>query len=352
MFIAFLAFLGALALLVLAHECGHFWAAKKYGVKVEEFGFGFPPRIFSFTKGETLYSLNLLPLGGFVKILGENSSDSNDPRNFASRPAFSKAVMLSAGVVFNFILAVILFALVAWWGMPVDADDPLWQGKVQNAQITVIGLIKDSAAEKSGIAPGDKILGFVEIAEVQEFIKANTGKEITLKLKRKNENFSIQVALPQSEIEGGAVLGVAMVKIGLVREPWYKAPFAGFQTALLTLWRALSGLWFILTLLFSGQSLSGLVSGPVGIFSLVDDTLNFGATFLISLVASLSINLAVINFLPIPALDGGRLAFLLIEKLRGRPINPRISGLAHAAGFAILIILMAAVTYYDLKFRL
>lgn len=352
MFLALLAFFGALAVLVLAHEFGHFLVAKKYGVKVEEFGFGFPPKIFSFRKGETLYSLNLLPLGGFVKILGENSSDSSDPGNFSSRPAFQKAIMLSAGVFFNFILAVILFSLVAWWGMPVDADDPLWQGRVQNAQITVVGVIKDSSAEKSGIKLNDKILGFGEIAQVQELIKNNLGKEITLSIERKNKKFSLKAVLPQSEIEDGAVLGIAMAKIGLVREPWYKAPFAGLKTSFLTLWHALSGLWFLLTLLFSGQSLSGFVSGPVGIFSLVDDTLDFGAVFLISLVASLSINLAVINLLPIPALDGGRLVFLLIEKFRGRPINQKASGLAHAAGFAILIILMALVTYYDVKIRL
>ena len=349
MFEPILVFFIVLAVLVLAHEFGHFISAKKYGVKVEEFGFGFPPRLFSFKKGETLYSFNLFPLGGFVKILGENGEDSDDPGNFASRPAFQKAVMLSAGVFFNLVLAVIIFSFVLWLGLPVDADDTMWKDKVEAAAITVVGVVKDSAAERAGIKLGDKMLGFGEIGQVQEFIKNNLGKDIIFEVERGSERITLPASLPSSEIEEGVVFGIAMARLGIVREPWYKAPLGGVRLTASAFWGTIKGLWRILGLLFSGNSVLGMVSGPVGIFSIVSTTLDFGAVFLLSLVAVLSVNLAVMNMLPLPALDGGRLLFLAIEKVRGRPIPQRTGGLAHALGFAILILLMAVITYYDVK---
>ena len=349
MFEAILAFFIVLAVLVLAHEFGHFISAKKYGVRVEEFGFGFPPRLFSFRKGETLYSFNLFPLGGFVRILGENGEDSDDPGNFASRSAFQKAVMLSAGVFFNLVLAAVIFAFVLWLGLPVDADDPLLQGKIENTAVTVIGVVKDSAAERAGIKLGDKMLGFNEIGQVQELIKKNVGKTTVFEIERGSERIILPASLPSSEIEEGVVFGIAMARLGIVREPWYKAPLGGVRLTASAFWGTIKGLWRILGLLFSGNSISGMVSGPVGIFSIVSTTLDFGAVFLLSLVAVLSVNLAVMNLLPLPALDGGRLLFLAIEKIRGKPIPQRTGGLAHAFGFAILILLMAVITYYDVK---
>ncbi|MBI5787204.1 MAG: site-2 protease family protein [Candidatus Niyogibacteria bacterium] len=359
MFEAILAFFIVLAVLVLAHEFGHFISAKKYGVRVEEFGFGFPPRLFSFSIGESLYSFNLLPLGGFVRILGENGEDSQDPSNFSSRPAYQKAVMLSAGIFFNLVLAAVIFSFVFWLGMPVDADDPMWASKAADARISVIGVVKDSAAEGSGLKPGDFILSLEsvnaenfeprDITDIQDFIKESAGKEIVVEVGRGEAKISLPVLLPESEIEDGVVLGIAMAKIGIVREPWYKAPVSGTRLTASAFWGTAKGLWRILTLLFSSNSVSGMVSGPVGIFSAVSGTLDFGPPFLLSLIALLSVNLALMNLLPLPALDGGRLLFLVFEKIRGRPINQKTGGLAHAAGFAILILLMAVITYYDVK---
>lgn len=353
-------FFAVLAVLVLVHEFGHFLAARRRGVRIEEFGFGFPPRLFSVKKGETLYSFNLLPFGGFVKIFGEDSQHSQDPENFASRSVSQRAAIIAAGVFFNLILAYFLFSFVFWLGMPVDADDPLWGREAQNPQITVIEVLPSSPAESIGLKKGDKIIELKSggesakpagINDVQNFINENQGRAINLEILRKGEKLDFSVVLPQDRQSSNGILGIAMANIGILKKSMFGALWFGMKETLSTILGTLKGLVFILGLLFSGENVSGLVSGPIGIFSIVGASLNFGYAFLFTLTATLSVNLALINFFPIPALDGGRLLFLAIEALRGRPVSQKAAGLAHSLGFAILILLMIIVTYYDLKTR-
>lgn len=360
MIVSLIVFFAVLAVLVLVHEFGHFWAARRKGIKIEEFGFGFPPRLFGIKKGETLYSFNLLPLGGFVKIFGEDSVNSQDPENFASRGVGQRAAVIAAGVFFNLILAYFLFSFVFWLGMPVDADDPLWKSGVQNPRITIIDVLLFSPAAAIGLEKGDKIIELKSegqsikpsaIVDVQNFINENQGSTVNLQILRKRKELNFRIALPQDRQADEGILGIAMANIGIFKKPIIAALWSGMKETLSTILRTFAGLIFILKLLFSGENVSGLVSGPVGIFSIVGSSLNFGYAYLLTLIATLSVNLALINFFPIPALDGGRLLFLAIEALRGRPISQKAAGLAHSLGFAILILLMAIVTYYDLKIR-
>lgn len=351
-------FIVVLAVLVLAHEFGHFIAARRKGVRVEEFGFGFPPRLFGFQKGETFYSFNLLPLGGFVKISGENDVDSSDPRNFASHGVRTRASILSAGVFFNIILAFIIFSSAVSIGMPVDAGDPLWSGRVRDKAVTVVEILPESAAETAGLIIGDKILSLeadaarvvtTGVSDVHEFTVNHAGRPIKIEIDRNGQKNILSAVLSENKI---APLGVATAEIGKIDVPWYKIPWVGLELTFLTAWRTLGGFFHIFQMLFSGQSVAGFISGPVGIFSIVSGSIDMGLAVIMSLVAVLSINLAIINLIPIPGLDGGHLLFLAVEAARGRPVGRKISGLAHAAGFAILIMLMLVVTYLDIKLRL
>ncbi len=350
-------FIIVLAVLILAHEFGHFIAARRNGVRVDEFGFGFPPRLFGFKYGGTLYSLNLFPLGGFVRIAGENEAVSDDPDNFASKNLPARASIIVAGVLFNVILAFIIFSAIAGFGVPVDTEDSYWSGRIDTKALTVVEVLKNSPAEKSGFKMGDEILTLKSVSEsvtprstseIQEFTKANAGDKIDVEIKRRSENFILSADLD----EGAAPLGIATADVGKIKARWYLAPIVGLELTFLAVLRTLQGFFFILTLLFSGESVAGFVSGPVGIFTLVSGVLDFGPTVFFAFIATLSINLAVINLMPIPALDGGRLLFLIIEALRGKPVSRKVGNLAHGLGFAILIMLMIIITYLDIKIRL
>lgn len=354
-------FIIVLAVLVLAHELGHFLAARKNGVRVDEFGFGFPPRIFGFKKGGTLYSFNLFPIGGFVRIFGEDDSGVSDPESFASKRIWQRAVILLGGVFFNILLAYFIFSFLAASGVPADADDPSWKGRVQNAELTATEIIAGSAAEKAGLKPGDIILSFqdetgaiitpLSVFDIQKFTQDHAGQKVKIEVGRKSQNLVLDASLAV-ESDSGVYLGMSSAKIGVFRAPWYLAPFIGLGMTADSIIQTVYGFIFIFKLLFSGHSVAGFISGPVGIFSVVAGSVNFGWAFLATLTAAISINLAVINLIPFPALDGGRLLFLAVEALRGKPISKKAGGLAHAVGFAILIMLMAAVTYLDFKTRL
>ena len=354
-------FVIVLAVLVLAHELGHFLAARHNGVRVDEFGFGFPPRLFGFKYGETLYSFNLFPIGGFVRSFGEDDSEALDSRSFASKNIRQKAVMLLGGVFFNIVLAYFIFSFLVGIGMPADAEDPMWGSAVLDPKLTAIEIIAGSAAQKAGLKTGDIILSLeygkeakiypLSVSDMQRFTREYAGKNINMEIERGSQKLVLNALLADGSGEG-AYLGAASAVIGTARAPWYLAPFAGLQITLNVLTRTIYGFFFIFKLLFSGNSVAGFVSGPVGIFSIIAGTFDFGWKFLVSLIAVISVNLAVINLIPFPALDGGRLLFLALEGLRGKPVSRKIGGLAHAFGFAILIMLMAIITYLDVKSRL
>lgn len=350
----FLLFLIVIAVLVLSHEFGHFIVAKWKGMRVDEFGFGFPPRLFGKQYGETTYSCNLLPFGGFVKIWGEDDVDgATDPRNFAARNAWDRFLVLVAGVFMNFILAYVLFTLGHIIGIPsvVAAGDG-----ARDAMVRVVDVVPGSPAAEAGVKAGDSIISLSsssqtvqvsEIEQVQDFVKTHAGVEITIVVERINEKLRLPITLRNEAPPGEGLLGIAMAKVGIVQTPWYRAPWEGLLTTISTTKFVAKGLAFFFANIFSSDVVNS-VAGPVGIAKVAGEASALGFAYFLQLLAVLSINLAILNILPIPALDGGRVLFLIIEKLRGKPVGVPISQFAHTAGFLVLILLMLVVTYFDL----
>ena len=337
-----------LAVLILSHELGHFIAAKKSGVGVDEFGFGFPPKIAKFKKGETTYSLNLIPFGGFVKIHGEEGQEANDPRSFGSKPICNRSLIISAGVIFNVALAWILIIAGFSFGMPVGVSSAPQGAEIKNQKVVVLEVAKNSPAESAGILAGDELTGFSRVGDASVFISQNAGKEIEIKYKRNTEIFLVKITPRINPPSGEGALGIAMDEIGTVKLPIYRAVIEGTKmTYNVVVGTALSLFYFVIGAIKGDVGLSA-IAGPVGIAGIAGSAAKFGFVYFLSFIAFLSINLAIINILPFPALDGGRLLFLLIEKIKGSPVSSRISSVVHGAGMAILLTLMLMVTYRDI----
>lgn len=329
-----------IVVLVLSHEAGHFLLAKWRGVRVDEFGIGFPPRLLSVKKGETRYSLNFFPLGGFVKIFGEDGEEG--PRSFASQSLWVRSLIVAGGVSANIIIAWIIFSLLAGIGTPQIADGG-------NGEITVVAVAPGSPAEAAGMKSGDRVRGFSSVREVQESINKRRGEQIILDIERGGKPVTILAVPRVSPPEGEGALGIAMVEIARVAVPWWQAPWEGLKTTGEVFFGTIAALARMAWGLVSGvPGVAGEVAGPVGIASIVSEVSQFGLLPFFQLMAVLSVNLAVINILPIPALDGGRLFFFAIEAVRRKPVSARVSHLVHTIGFAVLIAIMLAITYRDI----
>lgn len=350
----FLIFLIVIAALVLSHEFGHFIVAKMKGVRVDEFGFGFPPRIAGIRFGETLYSLNLLPFGGFVRIYGEDATEeSDDARNFSSRSIGVRFLIIVAGIGMNMLLAWVLFTVGHLVGLPTAVDEATENAR--NIAVQIVEVSAGSPAAEAGILPGDAIRALhtgagevrvTDIDEVQTFINAHRGEEITMRITRGREEL-MPIVIPRvNPPNGEGALGIAMVKTAIVSAPWYLAPWEGLKTTLRTTAAVASGLLLFFSNLIVG-TVMGDIAGPVGIAQIAGQAGRLGLIYVLQLTAMLSINLAILNLLLIPALDGGRIFFLLIEKIRGVPVSARISQLTHMLGFVALIALMLLITYRD-----
>ncbi len=340
-------FIAVLAVLVLAHEFGHFIVARKKGLIVEEFGFGFPPRLFGFKKGETLYSINLLPLGGFVKILGEDGGEVNNPRSFASRSIGLRSLITVGGVAMNFILAALILMIGFYIGIPQAIDSE--SGAIaKNIKIQIIAVNNDSPADKAGLKLGDFINNFYEIPNLQDFVSKNKGKEIIFDIQRGREDLNVKIVPRINPPEGEGALGVALVKTGIVSYPWYQSAWLGLKSAFIISWEIIKGFsGLIKNLVIRGQVPQD-ISGPVGIAVLTGQAAQLGFNYLLNLVALISLNLVILNILPFPALDGGRLLFLGIEKIKGSKVSPKIENAIHGAGLAILLLLVVLITYRDI----
>lgn len=357
----FLFFFAIIAMLILSHELGHFLAAKKTGTKVEEFGFGFPPKILKWKKGETTYSFNLFPVGGFVKILGESgdedTSKEEKEKSFYFKPASVKAFIIIAGILFNLLLAWALLSASFAMGTKkqISDDENLKNLGVKTTEIIIVDVNENSSASNAGLKSGDILLSFSskndlsrpsKIIDVQNFINAHRGGEIELTYKREGEIKSVKTELKNIEAKEGA-LGIAMVRVATIKENWLNSIFKGLkQTAFLTV-EITAAIFYFFASLFKGTGFEQ-VAGPIGIFNIVGESVKFGLSYILQLSALLSINLAIINFLPFPALDGGRLLFIIIEKIKGAPINPKIANAINSIGFAVLILLMIVITYKDI----
>ena len=365
MIITILIFLLVLSLLVFVHELGHFVVAKRSGMKVHEFGFGFPPRLFGIQKvngkwkfvsgnrdtgtEDTVYSINAIPLGGFVKIMGEDN-DSEDEHSFVNKPFIPRFLTLVAGVVMNFILAGLLLAVGFMAGLPVavnSIDEIPGNATFSDRKVAILDVQKDSVAEKSGIMPSDIVVSidgqkFETIESLQNYIKANRGQEMEFKIDRVNEQKTIKVT---ASTEPDSVVGIGLALYGKLQFGPIAAIGQGFQTA----WQQLGNIATGLYNLFSkGEGLESL-GGPVKIAQLTGQVADLGIIPLLQFAAFLSLNLALLNALPIPALDGGRILFLIIETVRGKRNNQKLEQYANAIGFIALLLLMLVISVRDVS---
>lgn len=347
-----LLFIIVLAVLVLVHELGHFLTARWFGIDVEEFGFGFPPRIFGIKKGKTLYSLNWIPLGGFVKIKGEDDPEAHGPGTFAHKPAWARAIVIGAGVFMNLVLASLLFAIGLTIGMPQAVDSLPANARVRDRQVQIIEVLKGTPAEQAGFMAGDTIVSindqaFTKVEDVQTIVNI-AESSVSVEIRRGKETFT-RVLTPVLEPSlGKRVMGVGLVEAATVSYPWYIAIGKGVQATGFYLKEISLSFADLFKGLFVGQKSDVEFSGPVGIAVLTGRAARLGFTYLLQFAALLSINLAVINVLPIPALDGGRLLFIIIEKIRGRSVRPIVEAVIHRIAFFLLLGLIVIVTAKDL----
>jgi len=380
-------FVVILSVLVMVHEFGHFITARKSGMKVYEFGLGFPPRAFGiykdpktgkwvFVRGKgksslketiggdgtqeefpnTLYSVNWLPLGGFVKIKGENGENPNDPDSFGYHKAWKRFIVIVAGVTMNVLLAGLLLGIGFMIGLPTDVSDGIdVKAVVENPMLIVQQVSDGSPAGEAGIKFGDKILSIngEEIKSTDElvsYVKESGEVEMNILVNREDEEmeFKATPALLDNHDDGIYRLGIISADVAIVRFPWYIALYKGFVAGFVG-FVTVFGLFLVLIKnLIMGQGLAYDVSGPVGIASVIGASARMGMNYLISTAAMLSITLAVINILPIPALDGGRALFIIVEKIIRRPVPIKYEQLAHTIGFVLLMILVVVVTVKDI----
>jgi regulator of sigma E protease len=350
-------FIIVLGVLVFVHEFGHFIFAKRAGMKVKEFGLGFPPRIWGVKKGETLYSINAIPFGGFVKILGEEGEQRDNPRSFSSKLAGPRLLVIIAGVTMNFFLAVVLLMVTNFFGLRIGLIDDKTASIARDKQVQIIEVSKDSPADKAGIMLLDQVVGFKvngslkevsDTEDIQNFVYENVGKTLTVVIQRNNKILDKEIVPRINPPAGQGALGVSLALTGVVSYPWYEAVWRGVYDAVVLTINTVIG-YFVLfkTLLFKGKLIAD-VSGPIGIATLTGQAARMGINYLMQFTAMISINLAVLNIIPFPALDGGRALLIMIEKFKGSPLNKKVEQVVNTVGFALLIALMVYVTAKDI----
>lgn len=388
MILTALIFLLILSVLVLIHEAGHYFVAKKFGIKVEEFGFGLPPRIWGWKKGETIYSLNWLPIGGFVKLFGEdeagagrinikdqksNIKNKDANRAFFSRSIGQRAAVILAGVFMNAVLAVVIYYVFMFVGgfkaeLPLlgQHDFFLVNEKVKT-DVIVNQVAKNSPAEKIGLTPFSHVLSIngEKMATVTDFskvIKENRGKEVVLEWQDATKEQKIHKAIVIPRVnppKNEGAIGISffpMQTVTLSYDTPTQKVLSGFvhpANLMAYNFSIMSNLVNVSVKEKTMEPLSQGVSGPVGIFSLVGTIVDIPdarerALQLLNLAGLLSISLAFFNVLPIPGLDGGRFFFILIEAVTRKKVNQKVEGYAHAIGMILLIGLIILVTFKDI----
>jgi regulator of sigma E protease len=341
MLITILIFLGILAVLILAHELGHFATAKAFGVRVDEFGLGFPPRLIGIKRGETLYSLNAVPLGGFTKMAGEEDPDV--PRSLASKSVGARVIVLSAGSIMNALLPILLFTIAFMVPHNVATGD-----------VVVAEVAPNSPAAAAGIEVGDTLASLNDepvqnIGDLKIFTQLNLGKEVNLAVRHSDSTVEEVRLIPRWKPppgEGAMGVALSMPEAVIVRQsyPFWEAIPMGVSECIETfiIFKNEILKWFI-------GAVPVQLTGPVGIAQLTGEVARAGFSPLLQFAGFISINLALVNILPLPALDGGRIVFVLLGWVRrGKRISPRTEGLVHAIGFALLIAAMIAITYQDI----
>jgi regulator of sigma E protease len=389
--LTFVLFVLILTLLVFVHEFGHFIMARKMGMRVYEFAIGFPPFAIGcyrdpktgklvWVKGKkkvkrnvldagggsevdehaeypnTLYSLNYLPLGGFCKIKGENGEEAQEKDSFGAQKAWKRIVVLVAGVVMNFLLAGVLLGIGFMIGLPADVTGVQDNSAqiVQNSRVVIQQVEHDSAAEKAGLQFGDTLLSLdgqpvPRSSDVIAYTKSHIDKDISVKILRGSEEKTITIHPTVVKSGESARLGVLLADAGLIKYPWYIAIYKGFVAAFWGLIGIFVGFYGIIKGLILGNGVTADVSGPVGIASVIGQSARLGISYLINVAAMISLSLAALNILPFPALDGGRVLFVVLEKIFRRPVPQKYEQIAHTIGFVLLLILIVIVTGRDIK---
>lgn len=343
-----LIFLASLSGLILVHEWGHFWVARKNKVAVEEFGLGFPPRIMAKKFGETIYSFNWIILGGFVKLRGEE--DPTDKLGFLAQSAWKKIAITVAGVVMNLVLAYLLVSFGYLIGLP-DFDESL-------SNVTILQVLPNSPAEKNGFKIGDQLLslqtpdGLVMLKnpkELRSVTEKYKGQDINVLVKRGQQQFSKEVRLEAVTAPTKGPLGIAVGSIALVKQPFPRNFIEGAKRVGIITWRILTSFKDIIVKLVGERKFEADVVGPLGIFNIFEQMKLLGWGYLFHFWALVSLNLVIINILPLPALDGGRIIFNLAELVRGRPLSLKFETIIHQIGFVLLLLLLLLVSLKDLK---
>ncbi len=356
-----LLFLGILFVLVLVHEWGHYITAKKTGMRVDEFAIGFPPRLFAIKKGETEYTFNVLPVGGFVRIYGENpeaivENDKDKTRAFGARPLWAQAVVLVAGVTMNILFAWLLFFITFLVGVPTAVDEK----QASDSAVLYISEILPTSPLYNQMPAGVEIvelstrntkLNTLTPNSFSEFVQKSAGQELQITYRKDKEEKSIsvtpQVGLIASDKDKVAV-GVSLALVEVKKMNFGQALVESAKTTYQGFIAITVGLGTLLVQAIQGTADFSQVAGPIGIVGMVGDQAAYGLTALLTFTAMISLNLAVVNLLPIPALDGGRLVFVAIEAVTRRPINPVWSGRINLIGFVLLMLLMVVVTWNDI----
>lgn len=368
-----IAFVVVLLVLVLVHEFGHFIIAKKSGIRVDEFGFGFPPKLYGKKYGETEYTFNLIPLGGFVKIFGETPDDDSisgpdSERSFVNKPAWIQAAVLSGGILFNVLLAWLLFSIIFMMGVPYADGDLPFGAELENKGLMITLLGPDSPAEEAGLTVGDKILEVTAgedvlvpgediaidefISDFRTFVSDHHEDGVVLSYVTQSGDIGQGLIVPELQmIDGNEIyaVGIAMDFVGDLSLPPHQALIEGARQTYSFTGMMITGFYDLFSNMFKGSADYTELAGPIGIAGLVSDAAHNGLVQLLTLTAIISLNLAVLNLLPFPALDGGRLFFLLIEVIKGSPIKPAISNMVNMVGFIILLGLMVLVTWMDVS---
>lgn len=358
-----LIFIIVLAVLIFVHELGHFLLARWNGIRVNEFKIGFGPKLISWGKRETEYGFNLIPFGGFVKIHGENPDDEliNDPRSFINKKKWRQITVLAAGVFFNFLFAWLIYVSVFTYGVTAATNGfESYASDFTNNRIMVTAVSPGSPAEKIGIKAGDVIVGIandekglnhvnLSVTNIQSAINASRSTPILFAYARgKSPVTTVRIVPERGIVENKYAIGIAMDNVGDLRLPFFKAVYEGGRYTLAMIRDTVVGLYDFLTNIFRGTADFADVVGPIGIAGIVGSAANLGFTYLLMITALISINLGIINFIPFPALDGGRILFVLVEGIIRKAIPIRFANWINAVGFALLMILMVAVTYRDI----
>ncbi|XLQ19854.1 MAG: M50 family metallopeptidase [Candidatus Moraniibacteriota bacterium] len=395
MFVTVLIFGLILGILIFVHELGHFLTAKRNGITSHEFGFGFPPRIFGVVKdaktgkwkkvwgskeyygNNTLYSINLIPLGGFVRIKGEspiNEEDVNmdelsdadkafvkmstDSDSFSVKSKWVKFKVLIAGVTMNFILAWVLVSIVLMIGAPEPVDMVRnTDNIVRNIGVQIVEVESGSPADEIGLKVGDSVdsvcnggdcVEIVSADQLKDTILTHKGEEIAVHVTRGKSEIVV-VGVPRQDVEQGqGALGISMTETVIVRYSPLEAMWEGLMRVIGLTKAILIAFWTLISTLVTGGGVNAEVAGPVGIAMMTQQMRDLGFVYLLQFAAILSVNLGIINILPIPALDGGRIMFLIIEWLKGSPINQKIENMFHTVFFVALIGLMLVITARDI----